>query len=141
MISTTGAPQPGGEPHKDERDLIRNASTSLLRGETIGPLTVTRLAEVAGVQRWKLTHRHVDLKEAFQTAAGATPVGQASRERLEERLAAERSANAALRTEVGTLKEHLERYAEVIAELAADLAESEARVEALSNVKILRPRG
>lgn len=140
MNADHNAKRAQAEQHPMERDQIRTAIDELVNGAVVGPLTVVRLAEVAGLPRWKLTHRHVDLKEAFQTAVGATPAGRANEERLEERLTAERAANETLRAEVRRLKEHLELYASVIAELASDLSDSQARAELLSNVKTLRPR-
>lgn len=58
--------------HQQERHLIQKASERLLAGEPMrstGELTVVQLAVEAGVKRWLLTHRHVDLAQKFQAAA------------------------------------------------------------------------
>lgn len=54
--------------YDDERRRIRAAEARLLAGKPIrsdGKLTVTSLAVEAGFKRWRLTHRHVDLKDEF----------------------------------------------------------------------------
>ncbi|MEU1789173.1 hypothetical protein ABZ553_25545 [Streptomyces sparsogenes] len=51
-----------------ERDAITAAMQRLLDGcptRSTGALTTLQLAAEAGVKRWVLTHKHVDLKEEF----------------------------------------------------------------------------
>ena len=51
-----------------ERDAITAAIQRLLDGRptrSTGALTTLQLAAEAGVKRWVLTHKHVDLKEEF----------------------------------------------------------------------------
>ena len=62
-----------------ERRMIRDAMDRLLAGTPIrsdGKLTVKSLAAEAGVKRWLLTHRHIDLQDEFRNkirAHGTTP--------------------------------------------------------------------
>jgi hypothetical protein len=54
--------------HDDERDAITAAIQRLLDGRptrSTGALTTLQLAAEAGVKRWVLTHKHVNLKEEF----------------------------------------------------------------------------
>ena len=66
-----------------EKDPVRKkilaAMDRLLDGRPLrstGRMSVTQFAIEAGIQRWHLTHQHVDLKEVFQSpvqAASSTP--------------------------------------------------------------------
>jgi hypothetical protein len=52
-----------------ERDAIQAAIARLLAGtptRSTGALTVLQLAAEAGVKRWVLTHKHPDLRQAFE---------------------------------------------------------------------------
>lgn len=56
---------------EEVRRSIRDAMQRLLEGKPIrsdGKLTVKSLATEAGVKRWVLTHRHLDLKRNFVIA-------------------------------------------------------------------------
>ena len=79
-----------------ERQMIRDAMDRLLAGEPIrsdGKLTVTSLADEAGVKRWLLTHRHTDLQDEFRDKVrtrGSTPEAMralaAENDRLKQQL-------------------------------------------------------
>ena len=62
-----------------ERMQIRDAMCRLLAGKPIrsdGKLTVKSLAAEAGVKRWLLTHKHIDLQDEFRDRIrihGTTP--------------------------------------------------------------------
>ena len=62
-----------------ERRVIRDAMDRLLAGTPIrsdGKLTIKSLAAEAGVKRWVLTHRHLDLQDEFRAKVhthGSTP--------------------------------------------------------------------
>lgn len=107
-----------------DRAAIELATTKLIDGSVEGPLTVVRLAEVAGLKRWKLTHKHTDLMHRFQNQIGM----QSTRERLESelqtRLDSEVDKNRALAGENRRLNSVLERYVVVISELSFDLTEA-----------------
>jgi hypothetical protein len=70
-------------PNPAEKDPVRRkilaAMDRLLDGTPLrstGRMSVSQLAVEAGVERWHLTHQHVDLKELFQArvkAADSTP--------------------------------------------------------------------
>jgi hypothetical protein len=85
---------------EDLRRTIRDAMQRLLEGKPIrsdGKLTVKSLATEAGVKRWVLTHRHLDLQKEFRdrcAAQGAIPNGC-------HKLTAE---NQVLKNEVNKLK-------------------------------------
>ncbi len=60
-------------PNPAEKDPVRRkilaAMDRLLDGTPLrstGRMSVSQLAVEAGVERWHLTHQHVDLKELFQ---------------------------------------------------------------------------
>ena len=108
----------------EERDAINEAASMLLAGKVEGPLTVVRLAEVAGLKRWKLTHKHVDLMRAFQAETGAERSVIADTEAAEAALVAEKEKSRALASNIRRLESILERYAIVIGELTSELHEA-----------------
>lgn len=70
-----------------EKDPVRKkllaAMDRLLDGEPLrstGRLSVSQLAVEAGVGRWQLTHRHMDLKELFQARVKAAEAAAGARE-------------------------------------------------------------
>lgn len=105
-------------PVDAERDQIVRAAEALLAGELPGPLTVVRLAEAAGVKRWLLTHRHVDLMRDFQERAAHINRENPEVLKLREHLAALDRENRELRARLRDLDDLVARYAQVINELA-----------------------
>ncbi|WP_234383301.1 hypothetical protein [Streptomyces dysideae] len=90
-----------------DRDAITAAIQRLLDGRptrSTGALTTLQLAAEAGVKRWVLTHKHVDLKEEFtrrkSEANGIPPAFQ----HLHARAAAAEAAARALRKDNGRLR-------------------------------------
>ncbi|MDQ1022291.1 hypothetical protein [Streptomyces afghaniensis] len=112
--------------HDDERDVITAAIQRLLDGRptrSTGALTTLQLAAEAGVKRWVLTHKHVDLKEEFvrrkSEANGIPPAFQHLRARARA-IDAEAAAQA-LREDNDRLRERVAVYAQVIHELRTEL--------------------
>jgi len=113
------------QPHNPDRESgerahIKGAIDRLLRGQPLhstGELTVVQLAAEAGVKRWRLTHQHTDLMQAFQAAARQqrqeSPLITPWRERVEQ-LGAD---HAQLRSENAELRATVETYAQVIDDL------------------------
>lgn len=99
------------------RKQILAAMDRLLAGEPLrstGRLSVSQLAVEAGVERWHLTHQHVDLKELFQAKvrnADGAPAAFARRLSDYEKL---KSDHAKLLAHCVELEERLEIYATVI---------------------------
>ena len=125
---------------ESERRLIRDAMERLLEGDPIrsdGKLTIKSLAVEAGLKRWYLTHKHIDLRDEFYDrvrAQGATPAAVAA---LHGQIAALKEAQkqdrAALRDAVARMKIHA-RETQVLAleneklrKQAADTAASPSR--------------
>jgi hypothetical protein len=110
--------------HDDERAAITAAIQRLLDGRptrSTGALTTLQLAAEAGVKRWVLTHKHVDLKEEFarrkSEANGIPPAFQ----HLHARAIDAEAAAQSLREDNGRLRERVAVYAQVIHELRTEL--------------------
>ena len=124
--------------HPDaERDQISRAAEALLAGQIPGPLTVVRLADAAGLKRWHLTHRHVDLMRDFQERAAHVNRENPEVLKLRERLAALDRENRELRGRLRDLDDVVARYAQVINELAHEC--EQLRLEPTPGVVRLRP--
>lgn len=99
------------------RRTIRDAMQRLLEGKPIrsdGKLTVKSLATEAGVKRWVLTHRHLDLQKEFRdrcAAQGAIPDG--CHKLTEENQVLKKEVNK-LKLRVGDLSEEAHRFARVV---------------------------
>lgn len=107
-----------------ERDAITAAIQRLLDGRptrSTGALTTLQLAAEAGVKRWVLTHKHVDLKEEFARrkteSNGIPPAFQ----HLHARAVDAEATAQALREDNDQLHEHVAVYAQVIHELRTEL--------------------
>ncbi len=100
------------------------AMDRLLAGDPLrstGRLSVSQLAVEAGVERWHLTHQHVDLKELFQAKvrnADGAPAAFARRLSDYEKLKAD---HAKLVVHCTELEQRLELYATVINVLSLEL--------------------
>ncbi|BBX88028.1 hypothetical protein [Mycolicibacterium aubagnense] len=109
------------------RKKILAAMDRLLAGNPLrstGRLNVSQLAVEAGVERWHLTHQHVDLKEMFQAHVrneGTTPAPfrgtAAAFDDLHE-------AHRALQAHCAELEQRIKMYANVIQMLAMERATS-----------------
>lgn len=114
-----------------ERRTIRDAMDRLLAGAPLassGKLTVSALADEAGLKRWRLTHKHPDLQDEFRArirAQGMTPT--ALRE-LQEKNAQLREQHERNRQALRQANADLKRMAGVVQVLARENAELEERV-------------
>lgn len=124
-------------PVDPDREQIVRAAEALLGGAVPGPLTVVRLAEAAGVKRWLLTHRHVDLMRDFQERASHINRENPEVLKLRERLAALDRENRELRGRLRELDDLVARYAQVINELAHE--REQLRLQPPAGVLHLRP--
>jgi hypothetical protein len=108
-------------PNQAEQDPVRRkilaAVDRLMDGTPLrstGRMSVSQLAVAAGVERWHLTHQHVDLKELFQArvkAADGTPAVFARELSELEKL---KDKHAKLVAHCTELEERLALYASVI---------------------------
>jgi hypothetical protein len=126
-----------------ERDAIQAAASRLLAGaptRSTGALTVLQLAAEAGVKRWVLTHKHPDLRQAFEeqrrAANGVPPAFQ----HLSGKIADLEAANRRLRADNTELAERVDTYAQVIRELTIEVDTIRAQTTWPDNVRILDAR-
>ncbi len=114
-----------------ERRTIRDAMDRLLAGKPIrsnGKLTVSALADEAGMKRWRLTHKHPDLQDEFRArvlAQGSTP--ETLRD-LQEKNAQLRERHERDREALKQATADLKRMACVVQVLARESAQLEKRV-------------
>ncbi|MGW1675655.1 hypothetical protein [Streptomyces sp. NPDC002324] len=109
-----------------ERDAITAAIQRLVDGSptrSTGALTTLQLAAEAGVKRWVLTHKHVDLKEEFARRKSETNGIPPAFQHLHARAVDAEAAAQALREDNGRLRERVGVgvYAQVIHELRTEL--------------------
>lgn len=110
-----------------EKDPIRKkllaAMDRLLEGKPLrstGRLSVSQLAVEAGLERWRLTHQHTDLKEMFQARVKAARVGAATAEPSDyDKL---KKKHTELLAYCADLEEQVKLYASVINLLALEKA-------------------
>jgi hypothetical protein len=76
-----------------------------------------QLAAEAGVKRWVLTHKHPDLRKAFEEQRRAANGVPAAYQHLHGQIADLHAANQRLRNENAELAERVDIYAQVIREL------------------------
>jgi hypothetical protein len=110
--------------HDDERDAITAAIQRLLDGRptrSTGALTTLQLAAEAGVKRWVLTHKHVDLKEEFVRRKSEANGIPSAFQHLHARAIDAEAVAQALREDNGRLRERVDVYAQVIHELRTEL--------------------
>jgi hypothetical protein len=126
-----------------ERDAIQAATRRLLAGtptQSTGALTVLQLAAEAGVKRWVLTHKHPDLRQAFEdqrrAANGLPPAFQ----HLHGKIADLEAANRRLRADNTSLAEQVDTYAQVIRELYTELNILRTQTALPDNVRLLHSR-
>lgn len=120
--------------HAEERQSIESAITGLVaRDPARARPTVVELCAVTGLPRWKLTHRHVDLKDVFLdrvTQKWGPRAGLSPQSRELSRL---RDQNGALRAELDIARTTIRLYAEALEELRLQ------RSEATSDSSSTRP--
>jgi hypothetical protein len=127
-----------------ERDAITAAIQRLLDGRptrSTGALTTLQLAAEAGVKRWVLTHKHVDLNEEFarrRTEANGIPPAY---QHLHARAIDAGAAAHALREDNDQLRERVAVYAQVIHELRTELDRRTDNTAQRSPVRSLPTRG
>jgi hypothetical protein len=112
------------------RSALQQAKDDLLEGRVPGPLTSTRLVELAGVKRHRLTHDNPDVNDEFQRRARALNRTKPEVDRLRANLDAERERNKRLVTERDTLDQRLKAYATAMLGL---LEERDKLLEAFSS--------
>jgi len=101
---------------------------------------VLQLAAEAGVKRWVLTHKHPDLRQAFEDQRRATNGIPPAFQHLHGKIADLEAAIRRLRADNTELAERVDTYAQVIRELSTQvdmLRKQEARPD---NVRLLHSR-
>jgi hypothetical protein len=105
----TKEPRHRREQSDAERTQIEAAMARLLarpRAQGDAPPSVSELARVAGVKRWVLTHKHIDLKDRFQADVARAHVAPTNAhlaedaprvQRLQDQIARLRHTNTELR--------------------------------------------
>ncbi|MFE9328202.1 hypothetical protein ACIHDR_43555 [Nocardia sp. NPDC052278] len=97
------------------RKKLLAAMNRLLDGKPLrstGRLSVSQLAVEAGLERWRLTHQHIDLKELFQARVKAAHAAAAAAEpSAYDKL---KTAYAELRAHCTELEQQVQLYASVI---------------------------
>lgn len=78
------------------RSALQQAKDDLLDGRVPGPLTSTRLVDLAGVKRHRLTHDNPDINDEFQRRARALNRTKPEVDRIRANLDAERHRNKRL---------------------------------------------
>ncbi|GAB2920819.1 hypothetical protein GCM10027280_04770 [Micromonospora polyrhachis] len=126
-----------------ERDAIQAATRRLLAGtptRSTGALTVLQLAAEAGVKRWVLTHKHPDLRQAFEQQRRAVNGIPPAFQHLHGKLADLEAANKRLRENNTELTERIDTYAQVIRALSIEIDTLRAQTALPDNVRALHPR-
>lgn len=113
--------------HTEERRAIERATRELIgrdRFETRP--TVAELCTLTGFPRWKLSHRHVDLKDAFldEVTRKWGPRGELNPQAQE--IARLREQATELRAELDVARTTVRLYAEALEELRMQLSEAQA---------------
>jgi septal ring factor EnvC (AmiA/AmiB activator) len=126
-----------------ERDAIQAAASRLLAGtptRSTGALTVLQLAAEAGVKRWVLTHKHPDLRQAFEEQRRATDHVPLAFQNLSSKIADLEAANRRLRADNTELAERVNTYAQVIRELSTEIDSLRTQTAIPDNVRLLHTR-
>ena len=92
---------------EQERQAIRDAMTRLLDGAPVrsdGKLTIKSLADEAGVKRWLLTHKHLDLQDEFRSRVTKHGRDPEPVRRLKNRVETLTDENRRLRTQLREAK-------------------------------------
>jgi hypothetical protein len=129
----------------DQRAAIQAAANRLLAGTPLrsatGRLTVVELAVEAGVKRWMLTHKHLDLAQQFQARARALDGDPPPVAALKAQLAALQDDNRTLKARNAELQTLVEACAHIINELSIDHDRVTAeRDQLLGNVRAITNR-
>lgn len=111
--------------HADERRAIEHATIELLqRDNTQTRPTVTELCALTGLPRWKLTHRHIDLKESFLNEVTMKWGSRSELSPQARELARLRKQAADLRAELEVSQATVRLYAEALEEVRLQLADA-----------------
>ncbi|WP_242089179.1 hypothetical protein [Microbacterium lacticum] len=104
--------------HAEERQSIERAIADLVSRDPsrVRP-TVVELCAMTGLPRWKLTHRHVDLKDDYLDRVVQKWGPRAELSPQSQEISRLRDQNAELRTEVNVAKATIRLYAEALEEL------------------------
>lgn len=112
------------------RAALQQAMDDLVAGRVPGPLTSTRLVDLAGVKRHRLTHDNPDINDEFQRRARELNRTKPEVEGLRAKLDDERGRNQRLVAERDALDARLKAYASA---LHAALEERDRLIEALKS--------
>jgi hypothetical protein len=112
------------------RSALQQAKDDLLEGRLPGPLTSTRLVDLAGVKRHRLTHDNPDINDEFQRRARELNRTKPEVDVLRAKLDDERGRNQRLVAERDALNARLRAYASA---LYASLEERDRLIEALKS--------
>lgn len=112
------------------RSALQQAKDDLLEGRVPGPLTSTRLVELAGVKRHRLTHDNPDINDEFQRRARELNRTKPEVDVLRAKLDDERGRNQRLVAERDALDARVRAYASA---LYASLEERDRLIEALKS--------
>jgi chromosome segregation ATPase len=107
------------------RATIQAAIDRLLDGtpsRSNGRLSVSQLAVEAGVERWRLTHQHLDLRDQFQARVRELDANRASHAKSADALQALQQEHTELRRHCAALEDRLHTYAAVLNLLALENA-------------------
>ncbi|WP_050768364.1 hypothetical protein [Nocardia farcinica] len=85
-------------------------------------MTVLQLAAEAGVKRWVLTHKHIDLREEFLSRRAHANGVPAAYQHLQARVIDLTARNEQLRADKAELEQQVAVYAQIIHELATENA-------------------
>lgn len=111
--------------HADERQAIEHAITELLERDTNQTRpTVAELCALTGLPRWKLTHRHVDLKDSFLNAVTKKWGSRSELSPQAQELARLQKQAADLRSELEVSQATIRLYAEALEEVRLQLADA-----------------
>ncbi|MBO0807641.1 MAG: hypothetical protein J2P32_04970 [Actinobacteria bacterium] len=105
-----------------------------------GQLTITSLAEEAGLRRNKLTHKHTELKDLFYALVRSQDHRPKIADRLHNDNAELRQKLADLRAEHTQLKEQLTRFARIIHVLEVENARLREQSQASDVIRPLQPQ-
>ena len=127
--------------HADERRAIKHAITELLERDTNQTRpTVAELCALTGLPRWKLTHRHVDLKDSFLNAVTKKWGSRSELSPQAQELARLQKQAVELRSELEVSQATTRLYAEALEEVRLQLADAHKQLNGRPQPRISRAR-
>lgn len=114
--------------HAQEREAIQREADTLLARDVSRPRpTIADLCVATGYPRWKLSHRHVDLKDTFLSDATRKWGARADLSPQAKELERLREQNTGLRDELSVAEATIRIYAEALEEMRLQLAAARQR--------------